>query len=403
MYSISRFQQIIKPIMHGRFQKHVQQHQADKYSKGFNCHSLLISMVYAHLTHCNSLRTLEQSFNAHSHHHYHLNLRRRIRRSTLSEALAKRDTRPFTDMLRELMATCSRTLRKHTQDTADLLYLLDSTPIILKGRGFNQWVSSNGRISGLKVHVLMNHANGCPTVQSITEASVNDIDQRHIVQPEKGATYVFDKGYCDYNWWAELDQAGAYFVTRLKANAAVEVIEQFSPSETQNAHENSHNDNKPPPILTDEYIRFKHKSNSTRPNHYHNKTLRRITVEREGTEALVLVSNNLTASAQEIAENYKRRWQIELLFKWLKQHLKLKRFLGRSANAVKLQLLCAMMAYLLLKLYQQCTTHSNDSLHLLCARIAGGLFEREKTMYGHYADIRRERREWIDRVQGRLI
>lgn len=233
--------------MHGRFQKHVQQHQADKYSKGFNCLSLLISMVYAHLTHCNSLRTLEQSFNAHSHHHYHLNLRRRIRRSTLSEALAKRDTRPFTDMLRELMATCSRTLRKRTQDTADLLYLLDSTPIILKGRGFDQWVSSNGRISGLKVHVLMNHANGCPTVQSITEASVNDIDQRHIVQPEKGATYVFDKGCCDYNWWAELDRAGAYFVTRLKANAAVEVIEQFSPSETQNAHENSHNDNKPPP------------------------------------------------------------------------------------------------------------------------------------------------------------
>ena len=106
---------------------------------------------------------------------------------------------------------------------------------------------------------------------------------------------------------------------------------------------------------------FKHKKNSTRPNHYHNKTLRRITVEREGKEALVLVSNNPIASAQEIAENYKQSWQIELLFKWLKQHLKLKRFLGRSANAVKLQLPCAMMAYLLLKLYQQCTT-PNDSL-----------------------------------------
>ena len=144
-----------------------------------------------------------------------------------------------------------------------------------------------------------------------------------------------------YNWWAELDQAGAYFVTRLKANAAVEVIEQFSPSETQNTRENSHNDhnnkndnksdNENTPILTDQYIRFKHKKNSTRPNHYHNKTLRRITVKREGKEPLVLVSNNLTASAQEIAENYKQRWQIELLFKWLKQHLKLKRFLGRSA------------------------------------------------------------------------
>ena len=83
---------------------------------------------------------------------------------------------------------------------------------------------------------------------------------------------------------------------------------------------------------------FKHKKNSTRPNHYHNKTPRRITVKRKGKEPLVLVSNNLTASAQEITENYKQRWQIELLFKWLKQHLKLKRFLGRSANAVKLQL-----------------------------------------------------------------
>ena len=117
MYSISRFQQIINSLMHGRFR----QHQADKHIKGFNCHSLLISMVYAQLTHCNSLRTLEQSFNAHSHHHYHLNVCRRIRRSTLSEALAKRDNRPFTDMLRQLMHTCSRTLRKQTQDTADLL------------------------------------------------------------------------------------------------------------------------------------------------------------------------------------------------------------------------------------------------------------------------------------------
>ena len=107
--------------MHGRFQEHTQQHQADKHSKGFGCHSLPISMVYAQPTHCNSLRTLEQSFNAHSHHHYHLNIRRRIRRSTLAKSLAKRDNRPFTDMLRQLMHTCSRTLRKQTQDTADLL------------------------------------------------------------------------------------------------------------------------------------------------------------------------------------------------------------------------------------------------------------------------------------------
>ena len=391
MYSISRLQQIIKPIMHGRFQHHIRKYQADKHSKGFGCHSLLISMIYAHLSHSNSLRTLEQSFNANSSHHYHLNVRS-IRRSILSEALAKRDTRPFADMLRELMHTCSRTLRKPTQETADLLYLIDSTPIALKGRGFDQWVGSNGRISGLKIHVLMNHANSCPTAQSITDATVNDIDQHHIVQPEKGATYVFDKGYCDYSWWAELDQAGTYFVTRLKTNAAVQVIEQITLSKNQNADAT---------ILADEYIRFKHKKNSSRPNHYHSKTLCRITVKREDKAPLVLVSNNLTAPAQEIADTYKQRWQIELLFKWLKQHLQLKRFFGRSANAVKLQLLCAMMAYLLLKLYQQ-NTRTHDSLHLLYAQIAGCLFERPQTLYACYAQRRREREVWME-AQERLF
>ena len=391
MYSISRLQQIIKSIMHGRFQHHIRKYQADKHSKGFGCHNLMVSMIYAHLSHSNSLRTLEQSFNANSSHHYHLNVRS-IRRSTLSKALAKRDTQPFADMLAELMHTCSRTLRKPTQETADLLYLIDSTPIALKGRSFDQWVGSNGRISGLKIHVLMNHANGCPTTQSITDATVNDIDQHHIVQPEKGATYVFDKGYCDYSWWAELDQAGTYFVTRLKTNAAVQVIEQITLSKNQNADAT---------ILADEYIRFKHKKNSSRPNHYHSKTLRRITVKREDKAPLVLVSNNLTAPAQEIADTYKQRWQIELLFKWLKQHLQLKRFFGRNANAVKLQLLCAMMAYLLLKLYQQ-NTRTHDSLHLLYAQIAGCLFERPQTLYACYAQRRREREVWMA-MQERLI
>ena len=298
MYSISRFQQIIKPVMNGRFARHVRTHKADKHSKGFGCQNLLLCLLYAQLGRCASLRTLEQSFNAHSSHHYHLNMRS-IRRSTLSEAPAKRDPRPFADMLIELSALCGRTLRKQA---GDLLYLLDSTPIVLKGRGFDQWTTHNGRITGLKLHILMNHADQCPVAHSITDARVNDVDERHIMQPEKGATYVFDKGYCDYNWWAKLDEAGAYFVTRLKTNAAVETIQ---------------------------------------------------------------------------------------------------RFLGRSANAVKLQILCAMIAYLLLKLYRQ-SGRMGESLHLLCARIAGSLFERPQTLYAHYARRRRERLEPA-RMQGVLF
>ena len=133
-------------------------------------------------------------------------------------------------MLIELSALCGRTLRKQT---GDLPYLLDSTPIALKGRGFDQWTGHNGRITGLKLHILMNHADQCPVAHSITDARVNDVDERHIVQPEKGATYVFDKGYCDYNWWAKLDEAGAYFVTRLKTNAAVEVVKHITPLNTK--------------------------------------------------------------------------------------------------------------------------------------------------------------------------
>lgn len=381
MFSISRFQQIIKPIMHGRFQKHVRKHQADKHTKGFGCQNLLTAMVYAQLSNCNSLRTLEQAFNSNSSHHYHLNVRS-IRRSTVAEALAKRDTQPFTNMLGELMSTCSKALRR---ETTDLLYLLDSTPVSLKGRGFDEWTGSNGRIKGLKIHVLMNHASDCPIAQSITGAAVNDIDEHYLVQPEKGATYVFDKGYCDYNWWAELDEAEAYFVTRLKANAAVNVIDSFTPSEN---------------ILLDEHIRFKHRKNSNRVNLCYGKTLRRITVKREGKAPLVLLTNNLKADAQEIAATYKERWRIELLFKWLKQHLKLKRFLGRSTNAVKLQLLCAMIAYLLLKLYHQ-SIQAADSLHLLAARISNGLFERVQTLYAYYARRKKEIRE-LARAQGSL-
>lgn len=173
-------------------------------------------------------------------------------------------------MLIELSALCGRTLRKQT---GDLPYLLDSTPIALKGRGFDQWTGHNGRITGLKLHILMNHADQCPVAHSITDARVNDVDERHIVQPEKGATYVFDKGYCDYNWWAKLDEAGAYFVTRLKTNAAVETI-QKRPTDNPN-------------ILSDEYIRFTHRQNSRRPNRCHRKILRRITVSRPGKEPLV--------------------------------------------------------------------------------------------------------------------
>ena len=192
-----------------------------------------------------------------------------------------------------------------------------------------------------------------------------------------GHTYVFDKGYCDYNWWHEIDEAGAYFTTRLKKNAAFTVLAENSACGEQ--------------ILGDQTICFKHKviRSKKQKNHYYDKALRRIEEAREDGETLVLVSNDHESSAAEIAENYKKRWQIELLFKWMKQHLALEHPYSRTENGVKLHILCVLIAYLLLRRAHQ-EAGETRSLHLYLAKLSASLFERPKTLYEHYR--RRERR-----------
>lgn len=388
MYSISRFQQIIKPVTNGIFQRHVNRHQADRYCKKFTCRDLLISQIFANLSGCTSLRTLESSFNSHTTHHYHLGTQS-LRRSTIADAMHKRDVRPFADMAARLMQQCSRSLRKQSEA---LLYLLDSTPIRLTGRGFDEWCSSNGRIRGIKMHVLMDQLTACPVKSCFSAADVNDIDIGKTMKLEKGAVYVFDKGYCDYNWWYAIHKKQAFFVTRLKSNAAVQVNQSLplDPERKEN-------------IISDEIISFKHKQNrgKGRINHYHGKPLRRITVAREGKEPLILVSNQLEAEADTIAGQYRQRWQIELLFKWLKQHLKVKAFFGRSENAVHIQLLCALITYLLLQLYKKQHNIRAD-LHLLLAQVSGALFERPETVYACHCRRLKERQRFLER-QGVLL
>lgn len=379
MYSISRFQQIIKPISQQHFQKHVNKNQADKYSKGFRCHDLLIGMVYAQLTGCTSLRTLQQRFNSQHTHYYHL-ATRTLHRSTLAEALQKRNSQPFADMAAELMQQCSRRIR---QEGKELIRLLDSTPIPLKGKGFDQWTNSNGRIRGIKMHVLSDASTGCPIHTTFTCANVNDITEGKTMPIEKGTTYVFDKGYCDYNWWHDIHKAEAFFVSRLKTNAALKV-KNSRPTDGQSD------------ILHDETVVLTHKKNrgGGRINLCADIPLRRITVRREGKSDLVLISNRHEGDAEEIAELYRQRWQIELLFKWLKQHLKLKTFLGRSQNAVKIQLLCALIGYLLLKLYQQQYRPETSSLWLLLAELSVCLFERMQTVYEGHRRRCEDRERW---------
>ena len=363
MYRISRFHQIMKALPRGTFDRVVQTHQADKHSKGFGCWDQLLAMVYAQLSGASSLRVLETGFNSQRTQHYHLGTAP-IRRSTLADANAKRKTEVFTEIAKLLMSQAHRNLRREGEE---LLYLLDSSSITLKGPGFDAWTSGNStrNTQGIKLHVLYAGNDEVPVRHSITAPNVNDIDEGKKLPIEPDAVYVFDKGYCDYNWWNKINEQKAQFVTRFKHNAALEV-ESVCPIPAEDTDT----------VLKDEIVRFANlHPRGGRKNHYKNP-LRRITVARpDHDRPLVLATNDLESSASSIARRYKDRWGIELFFKWIKQHLRIKSFLGRNENSVRIQILTALITYLLLAIYRKAQGYTG-SLWILLAEVRATLFQR---------------------------
>jgi IS4 transposase len=360
MYSISRIQQVFRFLPRPLFQQAVQTHRGDRHCKGFTCWDQLVSMVYAQLAGVRSLRELEAGFNQHLNQHYHLHTRI-VRRTTLADANAKRNPEIFADTVRGLMQLAGRRLR-HERD--EMLYLLDSTTIALSGRGMQWTAPTRTRDRGLKVHVLYASKQQLPVHESITAVNVNDIDEGRKLPIQPGATYVFDKGYCDYNWWHQIDSQGARFVTRLKSNARVLTLATNS---VPAAHAES--------ILGDNRIRFAKRIHRGGHRNVYTGDLRRIEVAREGDSSLVLVTNDLRSPAVDIARLYKERWQIELFFKWVKQHLEIKRFLGQTENAVRIQVLTALIAYLLVALLKAAAAPA-ASMWSVLAQLRTGLFHR---------------------------
>ena len=311
-----------------------------------------------------SLRELETGFNSQSSHHYHLGCGE-VKRSTLSDANAKRDCQVFKQVCDALISEAHRKVKRETQE---LLYLLDSTPIILKGFGYDEWTAAtaDNRIQGLKGHVVIDSTSDVLVFFEVTKPKISDVAMGREVEVVKGATYVFDKGYCDYNWWFSINQNQAQFVTRFKHNASVKIEQQRAiPEESSEM------------ILEDAIVSFKHRRpGGSRINQYYGTHLRRITVHREGhKKPLIIATNDMECCADDIAERYKQRWQIELFFKWLKQNLKIKRYLGRSENAVRIQLYTALITYLLGKKYCQ-TEGYVGSLKLFFVMLRECLFQR---------------------------
>lgn len=354
----STFANLLKPIDRRTFQMIVDRLNADAYDKSFKSWDHLVALIYAQLARADSLRGLVAGFNANAEHHYHLGVGK-LARSTLADANARRSVAVFAETFEMLSGLADRALRR---EGAELLRLIDATPIPLDE--FVPWATWNGRTRGLKLHVVYDPAADHPRRLAITPATVNDVEVGQQVPIEIGALYAIDKAYCNYAWWTRIHQAGAYFVTRKKTNARYRV-QRWRPLKKRKGDGFT--------VLDDAEVKLASKGGCKLPI-----PIRRIRVKRDDGGILTLLTNDFHHSAVEIAGFYKARWQIELLFRWIKQHLKLRAFLGRSENAVRLQLIAAMIAYLLLRIAARLNRITMPALRF--AELVGDLLFTRRTI-----------------------
>lgn len=327
----SVFHELMKQVPWGLFDRLVASHGADSRVRSLTTKSQLVALLYGQLSGAGGLREIVAGLASHAARLYHLGADR-VCRSTLSDANAKRPAAVFGDLLSAMMRQAHRGLRRKLAETT---YLIDATGVALN-RHSAGWARFSAGVCGAKVHVIYDAEADCPIYAAVSPARVNDITMAQQMPIEPGATYVFDLGYYDYAWWAELDAAGCRIVTRFKANTPLYRAE----------------DRPVPPraaILSDRTGFLPGRQGRGRRNPMH-RAVREVRVTTDTGKVLRILSNDLEAPAQEIADLYRRRWAIELFFRWVKQTLKITHFLGTSENAVRIQIAVALIAFLLLRL-----------------------------------------------------
>jgi len=386
MFRTSAFGELLRLLPRGSFDQAVRDCKADEHCKSFSSWRHLVTMLYLQLSGQTSLRTVSVGFNAQPQHHYHLDCQA-VRRSTLSDANAKESrAQAFEQLAHRVMAQARPRLRGQA---VELLQVLDSTSITLKGPGYDEWVkhTRTEHARGIKLHVLLGAAEQAPLTASTSAATLNDLDYARQMALETGVIYVFDKAYCDYSWWWKIEQNHSQFVTRFKINASLQVVRKGRIAKAAKHI-----------ILTDQQVRFANKHPAGGRRNPYTKTLRCIEVSREdqGKPPLVLATNDLKSSALKIAERYQARWQIELYFKWIKQHLRIKRFIGTSYSAVRIQIFSALIAYLLLALYAK-LHQITQSLWLLLAQLSSTLFQRPTVQWAQHRGWRLRRADFESR------
>lgn len=333
----SVFHELLKHVRWADFDRLVIEHDADARVRRLTTKSQFIALLYGQLSGATSLREIESGLESHAARLYHLG-GSTVARSTLSDANAIRPAALFGELLGVMIAQAHRGLRRQIAETT---YLIDSTGLRLSGLSAG-WARFSTGVCGAKLHVIYDADADRPIYAAVTPARVTDITAAHDMPIEPGATYVFDLGYYDYGWWARMDDAGCRIVTRFKSNTPLAVVAENPLPAEQDAGS---------VILSDRVGHLPARQARSRRNPFQD-SVREIRVKIETGKVLRILCNDLDASAREIADLYKRRWAIELFFRWVKQTLKITKFLGTSENAVRIQIAVALIAFLLLRLAQ---------------------------------------------------
>ena len=354
------FAQVMEFVPWKTFGRIVERHKGDAGVRTLSCADLFRVMAFAQLTWRESLRDIEACLAANQTKLFHMGMKASPARSTLADALERRDWRIYHALAQRLIAR-AKALYAQEPSVLELdasVYALDSTTIDLCLSLFD-WAPFRSTKAAVKLHTLLDLRGSIPTFLHISDGKLHDVNVLDILPIEAGAFYVMDRGYVDFTRLYAMHQAGAFFVTRAKQGMDARRV-YSSPTQRSTG------------VICDQRVMLNgFYSAKAYPEH-----LRRVRFkDLESGKTLVFLTNNTVLPALTIAALYKGRWQVELFFKWIKQHLRIKRFLGTSENAVKTQIWCAVATYVLIAIVKK-ELQLNASLYTCLQILSVSIFEK---------------------------
>ena len=355
------FSQIMDHLPLHTFRRCVSRYHGNRYVKKFRCYEQYLVMAFSQLTHRESLRDIEVCLRAHQNKLYHMGISSSsVSRTTLSKANERRDWRIYADFAQSLIRN-ARPLYANEDlgiDLVNTVYALDASTIDLCLSVF-PWALFRSTKSAVKLHTLLDLRGNIPAFIHISDGKLHDVNVLDTLLPEPGAFYVMDRGYLDFARLFDLNTKGAFFVIRAKSN-------------TKYRRRYSHSTDKSRGIQCDQTVALTGVHSATDYPH----PIRRVKYHDIQTgKSFNFLTNNFSISAQTVADLYRYRWQVELFFKWIKQHLRIKSFYGTSENAVKSQIWIAVSVYVLVAIIKKRLDLKAD-LYTILQVLSLSLFEK---------------------------